>query len=117
MNYQKRLYSDKGDANTVSQILWLALSVVLIIGVSKVISSAVAIKNNEVQKTINTSNTTKMSTFNKNDDTSSPKYTGPKFDHTYGSQNGSSHSQSNRYNHSGRRWGGNRYTGPSFDSR
>lgn len=52
-----RVESDRADSGTVSQILWIALTVVLVIGVATIIGKAVADKGKKVGETIESSDT------------------------------------------------------------
>ena len=52
-----RVESDRADSGTVSQILWIALTVVLVIGVATIIGKAVADKGKQVGDTITESDT------------------------------------------------------------
>lgn len=57
-NVQKRMASNRADANSVSQIIWIALAAILSLTVGGVIYKAVMKKGNEVGKQINDSQTT-----------------------------------------------------------
>ena len=52
-----RVESDRADSGTVSQILWIALTVVLVIGVATIIGRAINKKGVEVSETIDGADT------------------------------------------------------------
>lgn len=56
MNFLNRMSDDRGDAISVSFILWIALVVVLVLGVGGLIYKGVMDKAKQVQECINKSN-------------------------------------------------------------
>lgn len=61
-NMLNRISSDRADSNTISQLLWLVIVVVIVFAVGAVITKAVTTKGNDVAKKINDSE----ATFEKN---------------------------------------------------
>lgn len=55
---QGRVASDRADSNTTSNILWIAMTVVLVIAVATIIGKAVMKKGTEVGNQIDKSSTT-----------------------------------------------------------
>lgn len=53
---KSRIASERGDSNTVSQLLWIVMAVVLVITVGSVIYKAVVAKGKDVAKCIEDSN-------------------------------------------------------------
>lgn len=54
--FNSRLNSDRGDSNTVSQMLWISMAVVLVIFVGGLIFQAVSSKGQQVADCIKDSN-------------------------------------------------------------
>ena len=61
-NMLNRISSDRADSNTISQLLWLVIVVVIVFAVGAVITKAVTTKGNDVAKKLDDSN----ATFEKN---------------------------------------------------
>lgn len=57
-NMLNRISSDRADSNTISQLLWLVIVVVVVFAVGAVITKAVTTKGNDVAKKLNDSNAT-----------------------------------------------------------
>lgn len=57
-NMMYRISSDRADSNTISQLLWLVIVVVIVFAVGAVITKAVTTKGNDVAKKLNDSNAT-----------------------------------------------------------
>lgn len=55
-NMKSKLNSDRGDTNTISQILWIAMAVVLVITIGGLVFNAVKQKGDQVAECINNSN-------------------------------------------------------------
>lgn len=56
--FKNKFISDRGDANSVSQIIWIALAAILALTVGGVIYKAVMAKGNDVGNQIKNSQTT-----------------------------------------------------------
>ena len=57
-NMLNRISSDRADSNTISQLLWLVIVVVIVFAVGAVITKAVTTKGNDVAKKLDDSNAT-----------------------------------------------------------
>lgn len=55
-SFLNRISDDRGDNNTISNLLWIVLAVVTVFAVGKIIYDAVKKKGEDVAKCINDSN-------------------------------------------------------------
>jgi len=53
-----RLSSNRGDSNSVSALLWIALAVVIIVAVGKILYDAITSKGNDIGESIKKSDKT-----------------------------------------------------------
>ena len=53
-----RLSSNRGDSNSVSALLWIALAVVIIVAVGKILYDAITSKGNDIGQSIKKSDKT-----------------------------------------------------------
>lgn len=53
-----RLSSNRGDSNSVSSLLWIALAVVIVIAVGKILYDALVSKGNDIGESIKKSDKT-----------------------------------------------------------
>lgn len=56
MQMKQRMQSNRGDSNSTSQILWIALTVVLVLSVGAVLFKSISDKGDEVSDLIKDSN-------------------------------------------------------------